>query len=209
MNSVSTQCYLVFCRAIADYHFFDDVDRIVDNPYPEYSRDGMLYAKSWIDNVQWHLEDLIRDPDIDSRVGMMIKRRIDRLNQQRTDMVEALDDHIMGPYKEVIPDSNARCNTESAGWAIDRLSILCLKEYHVEAELRRADASPEHLRHCTGRKEILLRQKAYLMRSIDELIRDISGGKAIAQVYKQMKMYNDQELNPVLYGKVSPVDAKL
>jgi len=208
MQSLANYCYSIFRRSIDDYHVSDDVDAVLKNPFVTGTIEELLYHKNWIDGVQWHLEDLVRDPDIDNAKGMSIKRRIDRLNQQRTDIVELLDDHFNQQYSPGNPLADARLNTESPGWAIDRLSILALKEYHVEAELGRTNVDRKHVQKCIVRRETLGLQQKFLIESIDQLIHDIVAGKAIVKIYKQMKMYNDQEFNPVLYNKVSLADAK-
>ncbi|HMI59831.1 MAG TPA: DUF4254 domain-containing protein [Puia sp.] len=208
MESLANQCYVIFRQSIDDYHLSDNVDADLQNPYGDDSMEALLYLKNWVDAVQWHLEDLVRDPDIDSSRGMAIKRRIDRLNQQRTDLVERLDDHFCGRFSADVLNVDARRNTESIGWAIDRLSILALKEFHMEVEMKRTDVEGAHLKLCAGRKEILLLQRVYLIESIDQLMTDMKAGKVIVKVYKQMKMYNDRDLNPVLYGKVTPLAAR-
>jgi hypothetical protein len=201
MENVSFHCYTIFVRSINDYHVRDNIDAILQNPYAEGSPDSMFYEKNWIDTIQWHLEDMIRDPDIPSDRGLYIKRRIDRLNQKRTDIVELIDEYFQDTNRNIVPDSNARHNTESVGWAIDRLSILALKEFHVYAELSRKDASIAHVRACRSREAILLNQKEDLLKSINWLIEDIRMGKKINKVYKQLKMYNDDSFNPILYNK--------
>lgn len=201
MINISQHCYSVFMRSITDYHIHDDVEATLNNPYDETTLDALLYKKNWIDTVQWHLEDIVRDPDISGDAALAIKRRIDRLNQIRTDTVEQLDDYFQTVYGEVEPLENARHNTESIGWAIDRLSILALKEFHWNMELNRADATLAHLEACQRRKRILSAQKEDLLSSINWLIDDIRSGKKINKVYRQLKMYNDPSFNPVLYKK--------
>ena len=191
----------IFDRAIADYHRFDDVDHPIENPYEKGSLDHLLYHKNWIDTVQWHLEDIIRNPEIDPREALAIKRRIDRSNQERTDMVEYIDDYLLEKYASVTPAPDARLNTETPAWAVDRLSILALKIYHMEQETRRTDVDDAHRDACRRKLEVLRTQQADLSQAIEELIEDIEAGRKYMKTYKQMKMYNDPALNPVLYGK--------
>ena len=192
--------YEIFERSVADYHIDDDVDAATRQPYTPDSIEGILYAKNRIDAVQWHLEDIIRDPDIDPVAALALKRRIDRSNQERTDMVEELDSYFRSLYSgvEVAPD--ATINTESPAWALDRLSILALKIYHMQAESERADATPEHRARCAAKLAVLLEQRSDLISAIDALLADIAAGRKYMKVYRQMKMYNDADTNPVLYG---------
>ncbi len=186
----------IFEQCIKDYHVKDDTDQELSNPYSGF--EGLLYEKCWIDTVQWHLEDIIRKPDIDPVEALKIKRRIDRLNQQRTDLVEKIDDYLYEQFKHVETQPNARLNTETPGWAIDRLSILNLKIYHWAEEANRQDASEQHRKKAREKLEILLKQREDLTLAINQLFEELAEGKAIARTYKQMKMYNDPELNPVL-----------
>ena len=188
----------IFDRAIGEYHRWDDVDRPIENPFEQGTIDRLLYHKNWIDTVQWHLEDIIRDPQIDPAAALGIKRRIDRSNQERTDMVEYIDSYLMDKYRDVCPAADARLNTETPAWAIDRLSILALKIYHMERETERGDDA--HRDACRRKLAVLLEQRADLSRAIEELIEDIEAGRKYMKTYKQMKMYNDPALNPVLYG---------
>lgn len=188
----------IFDRAIGEYHRWDDVDRPIENPFEQGTIDRLLYHKNWIDTVQWHLEDIIRDPQIDPAAALGIKRRIDRSNQERTDMVEYIDSYLMDKYRDVRPAADARLNTETPAWAIDRLSILALKIYHMERETERGDDA--HRDACRRKLAVLLEQRADLSRAIEELIEDIEAGRKYMKTYKQMKMYNDPALNPVLYG---------
>ena len=183
----------IFERVIADYHRWDDVDHPMENPFEAGSLDALLYHKNWIDTVQWHLEDIIRNPEIDPVEALAIKRRIDKSNQDRTDMVEYVDSYMLEKYKDVEVKADARLNTETPAWAIDRLSILALKIYHMGVETKREDVSDEHRAAC--------QKKLDLSRAIEELIEDIEAGRKYMKTYKQMKMYNDPALNPVLYGK--------
>lgn len=194
-------CNTVFGASIDDYHKFDDVDRSVSNPYASGTLEHLLYAKNWIDTVQWHFEDIIRNPHIDPVDALILKRRIDASNQDRTDMVEYIDSYFLDKYKDVAHDPDARINTESPAWAIDRLSILALKIYHMSAETERKDVSVKHIEECQKKLNVLLEQREDLSESIEELIEDIAAGRKYMKVYKQMKMYNDPELNPVLYAK--------
>lgn len=191
----------IFNRAIADYHLHDDVDHPMENPYEAGSLDALLYHKNWIDTVQWHLEDIIRNPQIDPVEALAIKRRIDKSNQDRTDMVEYVDSYLLDKYKEVQVAEDARLNTETPAWAIDRLSILALKIYHMGVEARREDVDEAHRAACQKKLDVLLQQQIDLSRAIEELIEDIEAGRKYMKTYKQMKMYNDPALNPVLYGK--------
>jgi hypothetical protein len=198
--SVSTICKEIFSVSIDDYHVFDDVDKPISNPYPERSFEFFLYLKNWIDTVQWHLEDIIRNPQIDPAEALVIKRRIDKSNQERTDLVELIDSWFLQKYNEVQPDDNAGINTESPAWAIDRLSILQLKIYHWQIEAERTDASEEHINNAKDKMYVLLDQQTDLSASIDILLDEIATGKKRMKVYKQLKMYNDPNLNPVLYA---------
>lgn len=191
----------IFNRAIEDYHRWDDVDHAMENPYASGTLDRLLYHKCWIDTVQWHLEDLIRDPAIDPVEALQLKRRIDRSNQDRTDMVEYVDSYLLEKYRGVRPHADARLNTETPAWAIDRLSILALKLYHMARETERQDVDATHLSACRAKLEVLQAQQADLSRAIEELLEDIEAGRKYMKTYKQMKMYNDPALNPVLYGQ--------
>lgn len=190
----------IFNRAIADYHRYDDVDHPAANPYAEGSIEHLLYLKNWIDTVQWHLEDIIRDPRIDPAEALKIKRRIDKSNQDRTDMVEYIDSWLLDKYKDVELRSDARINTETPAWAIDRLSILALKIYHMACETERTDVGEEHRGACRRKLDVLVSQQADLTTAIEELFEDIESGRKYMKTYKQMKMYNDPSLNPVLYA---------
>ena len=200
-EKLSENYYLVFEGATNDYHVTDDVDSPVANPYEEKSMEFYLSMKNRIDAVQWHLEDMIRYPAIVPAEALEIKRRIDRLNQDRTDLVELIDCYFLDKYKDVKILQDATINTESPAWAIDRLSILALKIYHIQRETERLDVSGEHLESCRRKLEILLEQKKDLSAALNQLLDDISSGRKYMKVYKQMKMYNDPSLNPVLYGK--------
>ncbi|GEP90025.1 Protein of unknown function [Chitinophaga terrae (ex Kim and Jung 2007)] len=192
-------CNKIFNESIADYHQYDDVNRLISNPYEKSSIEHLLYLKNWIDTVQWHLEDIIRNPQIDPVEALGIKRWIDRSNQERTDVVEYIDSYFLEKYKTVVPAANASINTESPAWAIDRLSILALKIYHMQEEVNRTDASEEHRQACQRKLNVLQEQQRDLSAAIEELLSDIAAGKKFMKVYKQMKMYNDPSLNPVLY----------
>lgn len=194
------KCNLTFDDATTRYHLTDDVDAVVSNPHPEGTVENTLWAKNWIDAVQWHLEDIIRDPEIDPVEALAIKRRIDRSNQDRTDMVEQLDTYFLDKYKDVEVAEDATFNTESPAWAIDRLSILALKLYHMRAEVERTDASAEHIARCRAKLDVLEQQRVDLTAAIDRLLDDIAAGTRYMRVYRQMKMYNDPDTNPVLYG---------
>ena len=190
----------IFDRVILDYHRDDHVDTPVINPHPPQTIENVLYLKNWIDTVQWHLEDIIRNPEIDPVEALAIKRRIDKSNQERTDLVEMIDSYFLQKYQTVEIKPAAVINTESPAWAIDRLSILALKIYHMQQEVNRAGVSPEHKLACGQKLNVLLEQREDLSVAIDQLIDDIENGKKYMKVYKQMKMYNDPNLNPVLYA---------
>ena len=191
----------IFLRSIEDYHVTDDVDAPIQNPYEEGSIEHDLYLKNWIDTVQWHLEDIIRDPHIDPVEALALKRRIDASNQERTDLVEAIDSYFRTLYADVQVLPDATINTESPAWAVDRLSILALKIYHMNEQVVRKDATPEHRTLCQGKLDILLQQQVDLSTAIDQLLNDIREGRKYMKVYRQMKMYNDPSTNPVLYGQ--------
>ncbi len=191
----------VFLQAIRDYHLKDHVDTPINNPYKRDTIDYSLYLKCWIDTVQWHLEDIIRDPHIDPSEALGLKRRIDRSNQDRTDLVEEIDSYFRKIYSEVKILPDARLNTESPAWAIDRLSILALKIWHMKEQTERKDADTEHIARCKGKLDILLEQQVDLSTAIDQLLEDIQAGRKYMKVYRQMKMYNDPSTNPILYKK--------
>ena len=195
------QANRIFVQAIRDYHLKDSVDTPVNNPYDRNTIDYNLYQKCWIDTVQWHYEDIIRDPHIDPVEALALKRRIDRSNQDRTDLVEDIDTYFRQTYSNVNPQPDARLNTESPAWAIDRLSILALKIWHMKEQVERADASDEHRARCQAKLNVLLEQQVDLSTAIDQLLDDIEAGRKYMKVYRQMKMYNDPSTNPVLYKK--------
>ena len=197
----SEQCFRIFEQATEAYHVTDNVDATVHNPYAVKSIEFYLYLKNWIDAVQWHLEDIIRNPEIDPVEALAIKRRIDKSNQDRTDLVELIDSFFLDKYKNVKILSCATVNTESPAWAIDRLSILCLKIYHMEQEVQRREVAQVHVKECDDKLSVLLEQRRDLILAINQLLEDIETGRKYMKVYKQMKMYNDPELNPVLYRK--------
>jgi hypothetical protein len=194
------KAWKIFNQSIQDYHVKDDVNQEISNPYSQDSLEHLLYLKNWIDTVQWHLEDLIRDENIDPVEALRLKRWIDQSNQERTDRVENLDGWFLNKYKHVNIISGAKINTESPAWAIDRFSILSLKIYHMKAEVERLDADFEHKENCQKKLDILQQQYFDLSIAIEELLEDYATGKKYMKVYKQMKMYNDDELNPVLYN---------
>ena len=195
----ATQCYQTFDRSIADYHLTDSPDAEIKNPYSG-SFELLLYNKNWIDTVQWHLEDLIRDPNINPVTALEIKRRIDKSNQDRTDVVERIDDFFLDELKSVKPNSDARQNSETPAWLLDRMSILLLKIYHMQEQVNRPDADPSHVARCQAKLHILLEQKTDMQFCFDELMEDLRQGARKMKVYRQMKMYNDDTLNPVLYA---------
>ena len=198
---ISKKAIEIFEKSVNDYHVYDDITRNPNNPFENKSFEHLLYEKNWIDTVQWHYEDIIRDPDIDPSEGMKLKRLIDSSNQNRTEMVEYIDSYFLNLYSNVNPKENATVNTESPAWAIDRLSILILKIYHMEEESNRKDVSEDHRNNCKKKLNVLIEQKEDLSESIDQLLIDLSTGIKKMRVYKQMKMYNDESLNPVLYKK--------
>ena len=191
----------IFQQAIRDYHLTDNVDTEMKNPYDRDSIEYKLYMKCWIDTVQWHLEDLIRDPHIDLSDALALKRRIDHSNQDRTDLVEEIDTYFRQKYSDITPMADARLNTESPAWAVDRLSILELKIWHMQEQTERKDADQEHLARCQAKLEVLLEQRVDLSTAIDQLLEDYQAGRKVMKVYRQMKMYNDPSTNPVLYKK--------
>ena len=194
-------CNPIFEQVIKDYHLLDDVDQDIKNPYELGTIEYDLYVKNWIDTVQWHLEDIIRDPHINPVDALALKRRIDKSNQDRTDLVERIDSYFLSLYGGVKTLENATINTESPAWAIDRLSILALKIYHMQEQVQRGDATADHKALCQQKLDVLLEQQKDLSSAIDQLIDDIATGRKYMKVYKQMKMYNDPSTNPVLYGK--------
>ncbi|QCX36979.1 DUF4254 domain-containing protein [Aureibaculum algae] len=191
----------LFDSVIKKYHLKDSVDQSFENPFNKNTLEHLLYRKCWIDTVQWHYEDIIRLPDINPEEALTLKRKIDASNQDRTNMVEYIDSYYFDKFKNITIEPQATINTESLAWAIDRLSILALKIYHMQEEANRASASEEHRANCQLKLDILLEQRVDLTTAIDELLNDISLGKKYMKVYKQMKMYNDDALNPMLYAK--------
>jgi len=195
------QANQIFQQAIRDYHLTDHVDTPIRNPYDRNTIEYMLYLKCWIDTVQWHLEDIIRDPHINPADALALKRRIDLSNQDRTDLVEDIDTWFRKQYIDVTPLPDARINTESPAWAVDRLSILALKIWHMQEQTERHDASEEHLQKCQAKLDVLKEQQTDLSTAIDQLLDDIATGCKYMKVYRQMKMYNDPATNPILYKK--------
>ncbi len=191
--------YSIFEQSIKEYHLYDSVDQPVNNPYPKDKIEHLLYLKNWIDTVQWHFEDIIRDPNIDPVAALTLKRKIDASNQERTDMVEYIDSYFLQKFADVVVKPSAKINSESPAWTLDRLSILALKIYHMNEEAIRAEASQEHRDKCQSKLNVLLEQRTDLFTAIDDLLTDIENGDKFMKVYKQMKMYNDDDLNPVLY----------
>ena len=198
--SFTEQANKIFNQAINDYHLTDNVDTPIRNPYERDTIEYRLYMKCWIDTVQWHYEDIIRDPHIDPTEALALKRRIDRSNQDRTDLVEDIDSFFRSTYSDVKPLPDARLNTESPAWAVDRLSILALKIYHMKEQVERTDATDEHRARCQSKLNVLLEQQVDLSTAIDQLLEDIEAGRKYMKVYRQMKMYNDPATNPVLYN---------
>ena len=199
--SFAQHCNTIFNQAIRDYHIKDDIETPISNPYERDEIENRLYLKCWIDTVQWHLEDIIRDPHIDPIEALQLKRRIDRSNQDRTDLVEQIDSYFRQQYSNVTIAPDATINTESPAWAIDRLSILALKIYHMREQAERTDADAEHRAKCQAKLNVLLEQQVDLGTAINQLLDDIAAGRKYMKVYRQMKMYNDPSTNPILYGK--------
>jgi len=197
---ISALCNKIFIQVISDYHQYNDIDNKPTNQFVVGSIENLLYSKCWIDTAQWHMEDEIRNPEIEPGVALKWKRRIDRSNQERTDIVEEIDSYFYEKYKNSQPAKSARLNTESPAWAIDRLSILALKIYHMHEETVRTDADTRHLQLCQAKLNILMQQRTDLSLAINELQEDIQKGERYMKVYRQMKMYNDPNLNPVLYN---------
>lgn len=201
MKNSAIMANSVFDRSVADYHKSDNVDAPCVNPYEKGTLEAIFYDKNWVDAVQWHLEDIIRDPDIDPNEALLLKRRIDRSNQVRTDMVEDIDTWLRDKFSDVTPLPTATINTESPAWALDRLSILALKIWHMREQAERSDASEEHRARSRAKLDVLLEQRADLTEAIDTLLSDIETGRKYMKVYRQMKLYNDPATNPVLYAK--------
>ena len=195
----STQFFNIFEQSIKDYHVYDSIGTEIKNPYNKDQFEYLLYQKNWIDTVQWHLEDIIRDPEIEPAEALKIKRVIDASNQKRTDLVEFIDGYFLNKYKDIKPIENATLNSETVAWALDRLSILALKIFHMSEEANRESAEQSHKTNCQNKLDVLNEQKTDLSTAIDQLIEDIENGNKYMKIYKQMKMYNDEELNPVLY----------
>lgn len=198
---ISSIANKIFEDVINEYHLHNDIDQPIQNPYNLNTIEHLLYLKCWIDTAQWHMEDVVRNPEIDPVEGLQWKRRIDKSNQERTDVVEFIDSYFLEEFKNVIPKKDAKINSESPAWVIDRLSILALKVFHMKEETLRTDVLAEHIEACAIKLNILLTQQKDLSSSLDELINDIKNGEKYMKIYKQMKMYNDPELNPVLYTK--------
>ena len=201
MNTFVEETNRIFAQAVADYHRSDNVDAPIVNPYREETIEHDLYLKNWIDTVQWHLEDIIRDPQIDPAEALLVKRRIDHSNQERTDLVERIDSYFLELYHDIQPLEGARINTESPAWAIDRLSILHVKIWHMREQVARKEVSAEQHAKCEAKMRVLEEQLSDLTTSIGQLLDDYASGARIMKVYRQMKMYNDPTLNPVLYAK--------
>ena len=200
--SISKTCNSIFQQVIDDYHLQDFVQAKKSNPYSNSKLfEKMIYDKCWIDTVQWHLEDIIRKPNISPKEALQIKRKIDSSNQDRTDFVEDLDDYFFKNFSNSSPSNEAILNTETPAWAIDRLSILALKIYHMSEEANRNSASHDHRQKCAAKLDTLISQRINLSKAIDQLLENISQGRVIISTYKQMKMYNDDSLNPELYSK--------
>lgn len=201
LNHFTDRAWTIFEEVIRDYHKTDCVDTPIANPYEAHTIEHLLYRKCWIDTVQWHFEDLIRDPDIDPVAALALKRRIDKSNQDRTDLVELIDAYFLDTFQEVGTLPTATLNTETPAWAVDRLSILSLKIYHMQEQAERTEASEAHRTVCQQKLAVLLEQRKDLSEAVDTLLDDLSAGRKYMKLYKQMKMYNDPATNPVLYGK--------
>ena len=195
----SLDFFKIFDQSINDYHVQDSIETKIKNPYHKDQFEHLLYQKNWIDTVQWHLEDIIRDPEIEPAEALKIKRVIDASNQKRTDLVEFIDGYFLNKFKDIEPNENATLNSETIAWALDRLSILALKIFHMSEEANRENAEESHKTSCQNKLDVLNEQKIDLSTAIDQLIQDIEKGNKYMKIYKQMKMYNDEELNPVLY----------
>ena len=195
----ATTCFTIFDAVIDTYHITDHVDAPMNNPHE--GIEGLLFHKSWIDTVQWHLEDIIRDPNINPEEALVIKRRIDASNQDRTDMVEKIDDWFWSYFGAKNNLSCGKINTESPAWVVDRLSILALKIYHMQEQVDRTDSDASHKEKVEQKLAVLLEQKEDLSLAFNQLIEDVMEGRKFMKVYRQMKMYNDESLNPVLYKK--------
>ena len=196
----SAEAYSIFEQSVMEYHVLDRIDQPYKNPHPPKSLAHLMYRKNWIDTIQWHYEDLIRDPGINPVEALELKRKIDASNQDRTDTVEYIDSYFLDQYRSVTPKANAIINTESPAWAYDRLSILSLKIYHMQDESQRNTATADHRQQCADKLSVLQTQRKDLSLAIDQLLDDLSTGRKTMKVYKQMKMYNDEKLNPVLYS---------
>lgn len=197
---ISAKANSIFQKTISDYHVHDSIEHPISNPYVADSLEHLFYLKCWIDTAQWHMEDVIRNPEITPEEALKWKRRIDKSNQDRTDTVEFIDSYFLAEYKDIIPLDGAKVNSESPAWALDRLSILALKIYHMDQEANRQNADEDHRSECQTKLNVLLEQRKDLSQSIDELLVDFEAGRKYMKVYKQMKMYNDPNLNPVLYA---------
>ena len=193
-------CNKIFISVIDQYHINNDVDSSHVNPYNLDTLEYLLFEKCWIDTVQWHLEDLIRNPKIDSNMGLELKHRIDKSNQNRTDIVERVDDYYFSIFKNT-SEKDSKINTESPGWVVDRLSILNLKIYHMNEQVQRENVTAEHILNCEKKMVVLQNQRIDLSNSFDELLEEYKEGIKKMKVYRQMKMYNDSNLNPELYRK--------
>ncbi len=206
MNILSASaCYAIFESSIANYHIADNVDKPIENLYKTGSFEYLLYLKNWIDTVQWHLEDIIRSPSIAPEELVAVKRRIDASNQHRTDVVEQIDDYFLHCFANIKPAETARLNSETPAWLLDKMSILLLKVYHMKEQTERADVSDEHRAKCAAKLAVLLEQRADMGSCFDELMQEIQAGTRRFKVYRQMKMYNDAALNPVLYKEASNI----
>jgi hypothetical protein len=175
----------------------------ITNPYSGFLQ--LVCRQHTYNYLLWHEEDIARSPNVGDERIATVKRAIDGYNQKRNDGIEQLDAAIlqMLAEKKIEPVPDARQNTETPGSAIDRLSILALRRYHMQEQADRGDAAEEHRDKARGRLKVLAEQHADLSRSLRELLEDIFAGRKRLKVYFQFKMYNDPTMNPYLY-KQSP-----
>ena len=179
----------------------------VKAPEPDYVEasdfPNLVSMQHYVNFELWHQEDMARDPDAtDSKIAA-VKRAIDVLNQRRNDMIEQMDQYLLDELqkKKINYTSETEMNSETPGSIIDRLSINALKIYHMDEEIQRLDVTDEHRKKCSGKLSVLQDQRNDLKKSLETLLADLSSGKKRLKVYQQMKMYNDENLNPVLYQK--------
>ena len=164
---------------------------------------SLVSAQHQVNFELWHQEDLARDPDVSDSKIAGVKRAIDVLNQRRNDLIEQLDQFLVNVLsrENVNTTDQTELNSETPGSMIDRLSINALKIYHMNEEIQREDVAESHRKKCFGKLSVLQEQREDLRQCLDKLLVDLSTGKKRLKVYQQMKMYNDESLNPVLYWK--------